>query len=62
LLVFRCTACHGEGVLSQIVLMPPDERIRFLRNKVTIFESGFRLDQVGELNEAFDVLFGNAAP
>ncbi len=62
LLVFRCTACHGEGVLSQIVLMPPDERIRFLRNKVTIFESGFRLDQVGELNEAFDVLLGNAAP
>ncbi len=58
LLVFRCTACHGEGVLSQIVLMPPDERIRFLRTKVRMPDSGFRTDQVGELMEAFDALSG----
>jgi hypothetical protein len=56
LLVFRCTACHGEGVLSQIVLMPPDERVRFLRTKVRMPDSGFRPDQVGELMQAFDAL------
>ena len=56
LLVFRCTSCHGEGVLSQIVLMPPDERIRFLRTKVRMPDSGFRTDQVGELLQAFDAL------
>jgi hypothetical protein len=58
LLVFRCTSCHGEGVLSQIVLMPPDERVRFLRTKVRMPDSGFRLDQVGELMQAFDALTG----
>jgi len=58
LLLFRCTACHGEGVLSQLVLMPPDERVRFLRSKVAMPSSGFRPDQVGELIEAFDVLAG----
>jgi hypothetical protein len=58
LLVFRCTSCHGEGVLSQIVLMPPDERVRFLRTKVRMPDSGFRTDQVGELLQAFDSLSG----
>lgn len=56
LLVFRCTSCHGEGVLSQIVLMPPAERVRFLRTKVRMPDSGFRSDQVGELLQAFDAL------
>ncbi len=58
LLVFRCMSCHGEGVLSQITLMPPDERVRFLRTKVAMPHSGFRTDQVGELMEAFDTLAG----
>jgi hypothetical protein len=56
LLIFRCTACHGEGVLSQIVLMPPDDRVRFLRTKVRMPDAGFRTDQVGELMRAFDTL------
>ena len=60
LLVFRCTTCHGEAVLSQLVLMPPDERVRFLRTKVAMPSSGFRPDQVGELIEAFDVLVGGS--
>jgi hypothetical protein len=60
LLVFRCTTCHGEAVLSQLVLMPPDERVRFLRTKVAMPSSGFRPDQVGELIEAFDVLVGRS--
>ena len=58
LLVFRCTACHGEGVLSEILLMPPDERVHFLRTKVLMPDSGFRTDQIGELMEAFDTLVG----
>ena len=58
LLVFRCTSCHGEGVLSQIALMPRGERVRFLRTKVAMPNSGFRTDQVGELMEAFDLLTG----
>ena len=58
LLVFRCTSCHGEGVLSRITLMPPEERVRFLRTKVAMPNSGFRIDQVGELMEAFDMLSG----
>jgi hypothetical protein len=56
LLIFRCTACHGEGVLSQVLLMPPKDRIRFLRTKVLMPNSVFRTDQVGELMEAFDTL------
>ena len=60
LLLFRCTACHGEAVLSQLVLMPPDERIRFLRTKVAMPSSGFRPDQVGELIEAFEILVGES--
>jgi hypothetical protein len=56
LLIFRCTACHGEGVLSQVLLMPPKDRIRFLRTKVLMPNSVFRTDQVGELMEAFDIL------
>ena len=47
LLVFRCTTCHDEAVLSQIVLMAPSERVRFLRAKVAKPGSGFRADQVG---------------
>lgn len=58
LLVFRCTACHGEGVLSQILLMPPDDRLRFLRTKVRMPDSGFRPDQAVELMQAFDSLSG----
>ena len=56
LLLFRCNACHSEAVLSQLVLMPPDERVRFLRTKVAMPGSGFRPDQVGQLIEAFEVL------
>jgi NAD-dependent SIR2 family protein deacetylase len=58
LLAFRCTSCHGEGVLSQLYLMPQEERTRFLRTKVAMPNSGFRSDQVGELIEAFDYLAG----
>jgi hypothetical protein len=36
--------------------MPPDERVRFLRTKVRMPDSGFRADQVGELLQAFDAL------
>jgi hypothetical protein len=56
LLVFRCTTCHEEAVLSRLVLMPSDERVRFLRTKVAMPGSGFRTDQVGELIEAFETL------
>ena len=56
LFVFRCTACHGEGVVSQLVLMPLDERVRFLRGKIAMPSSGFRADQLGDLIEAFDLL------
>jgi len=56
LLVFRCTSCHEEAVLSRLVLMPSDERVRFLRTKVAMPGSGFRTDQVGELIEAFKTL------
>ena len=58
LLVFRCTACHSEAVLSQLVLMPREERVPFLRKKVAMPSSGFRVDQVGELIEAFETLVG----
>ena len=60
LLLFRCTSCHSEAVLSRLVLMPPEERVRFLRTKVAMPGSGFRTDQVGALIEAFDVLVGAA--
>lgn len=56
LLVFRCTSCHGDAVMSQISLMPDAERLRFLRRKVTMEGSPFRVDQVGELDRAFEVL------
>jgi hypothetical protein len=56
LLLLRCTTCHDEGVLSRLVLMPPDERVRFLRTKVSMPSSGFRPDQVGQLIRAFEVL------
>jgi mono/diheme cytochrome c family protein len=59
LLVVRCAACHGDGTLSQVALMPPDERMRFLRTKVRMPGSGFRLDRVGELYAAFGVLAGD---
>ncbi len=58
LLLFRCTSCHSEAVLSRLALMPPEERVRFLRTKVAMPGSGFRTDQVGALIEAFDVLVG----
>jgi len=60
LLVFRCTSCHGEAVLSRVALMPPDERLRFMRKKVQMPGSGFRPDQAPELLAAFDVLVGSA--
>ena len=56
LLVFRCTSCHSEAVVNKLVLMPLDERVRFLRTKVAMPGSGFRPDQIGELIEAFEVL------
>lgn len=56
LLVFRCTACHGDAVISQIGLMPHKERLRFLRQKVAMEGSPFRVDQVRDLDHAFDLL------
>ena len=61
LLLFRCTACHGDEVLSLLGLMPPDERLHFLRAKVAMPNSGFRPDQVGQLMEAFDILARQSA-
>ncbi len=61
LLLFRCTACHGEQVLSLLGLMPPDERLHFLRAKVAMPNSSFRPDQVGQLMEAFDILARQSA-
>ena len=58
LLIFRCTTCHGEGVLSEVFLMPPKDRIRFLRSKVLMPDSIFRTDQVGELMEFPDAMAG----
>jgi hypothetical protein len=40
--------------------MPPDERVRFLREKVAMPDSGFRTDQVDELLGAFDTLVGRS--
>ena len=60
LLVFRCTSCHSEAVLSRVVLMPPEERRRFMRDKVRMPGSGFRPDQAGEILAALDVLVGSA--
>jgi hypothetical protein len=56
LLVFRCTACHGDAVISQVGLMPHADRLRFLRQKVAMENSPFRVDQVRDLDQAFDVL------
>jgi len=56
LLVYRCTTCHDESVLSRLILMPHDERLPFLRKKVAMRGSGFRTDQVEELVQAFRVL------
>jgi hypothetical protein len=56
LLIFRCTTCHDEAVLSRLALMTSDERVRFLRTKVAMPGTGFRTDQVGELIEAFETL------
>jgi hypothetical protein len=60
LLVFRCTSCHSEAVLSKLALMPRDERVRFLRTKVAMPNSGFRVDQVSQLIGAFELLAGAA--
>jgi uncharacterized membrane protein len=56
LFVRRCTTCHGESVISRLLLKPEDERIRFLREKVAMPGSGFRTDQVGELARAIRLL------
>ena len=58
LLLFRCTTCHDEGVLSQTLLMPREKRLHFLRGKVARPNTSFRPDQVGELMQAFDTLAG----
>jgi hypothetical protein len=56
LIMLRCTSCHGEEVLSRALLMPVDERERFLRTKVAMPRSGFRPDQAGEVIRAFERL------
>ena len=56
LVLFRCTSCHQDAVLSRLVLMPREERGRFLRAKVAMPNSGFRADQVGEVIKAFELL------
>ena len=58
LLLLRCTSCHEEAVLSRLVLMPREERLRFLRTKVAMPGSGFRPDQVGAVVQAFKTLAG----
>jgi hypothetical protein len=61
LVAFRCTACHDESVISQLVLMPRDDRVRFLRKKVALPNSGFRPDQIGLVIEAFRILSGKSS-
>jgi hypothetical protein len=56
LLLFRCTSCHEETVLSRLVLMSGEERYRFLRKKLAMPGSGFRPDQLGLVAEAFKTL------
>jgi hypothetical protein len=58
LILFRCTSCHEEAVLSRLVLMPREERVRFIRKKVAMPGSGFRSDQVGDVIQAFELLAG----
>lgn len=58
LILFRCTSCHQESVLSRLVLMPAKERTRFLRGKVAMPGSGFRADQAGVVIQAFELLAG----
>ncbi len=56
LLANRCTTCHDESVLSRLLLMPEPDRIRYIREKVAMPGSGFRVDQVGDLVAAFRIL------
>ena len=56
LILFRCTSCHEDAVLSRLVLMPSEERNRFLRKKVAMPRSGFRADQAGDVIKAFELL------
>jgi len=56
LLVFRCTACHGDGVISKVGLMTDKERLRFLRQKVAMEGSPFRVDQVRDIDQALALL------
>ena len=58
LILFRCTSCHEEAVLSRLVLMPREERVRFIRKKVAMPGSGFRSDQVGDVIQAVEGLSG----
>lgn len=58
LLLNRCTACHNESVISRILLKPYDERLRFLRQKVRMPNSGFRTDQVSDIADAIRILNG----
>jgi len=56
MLVWRCTSCHDDAVLSKIVLMPRAKRRIFLRGKLRMPGSGLSPDRLGELMDAFDVL------
>ena len=56
LVLMRCTTCHSEAVLSRLQLMPPEDRVRFLRRKASMPDSGFRPDQIGQVAQAIEVL------
>jgi uncharacterized membrane protein len=61
LLVRRCTSCHGESVVSRILLYPEEERIPVLLREVSKPGSGVRRDQVEELARAIRLLADEGA-
>jgi molybdopterin-guanine dinucleotide biosynthesis protein A len=48
-----------RSVVEDVVVVT-DERVRFLREKIAMPSSGFRVDQLAELIEAFDLLAGRS--
>ena len=60
LLVRRCTACHSETVVSRLLLFEEADRLPFLRQKISAPGSGFRSDQVEELQRAIRRLAGES--
>ena len=60
LLVRRCTACHSETVVSRLLLYEEEDRLPFLRQKISAPGTGFRSDQVEELHRAIRRLAGDS--